>query len=127
LRALLELGPDFPPMRRHAEGSLVFAGYGLERPGHGDDLAKVPIAGRVVVLINGAPSSADAAQRAKLESPAAIALRLQRILPRHPAAVVILLTGSSGDVYDAAARSARDGTLDLSLPTDADAMASDGP
>jgi hypothetical protein len=111
LRPLLELGADFPPVRRRAEGPLVFAGYGLERPGHGDELARVPVAGRVVVLVNGAPAGADATQRAELESPAAIAVRLQRILPMHPAAVIVLLAGASADVYEATGRSLRRGSL----------------
>jgi hypothetical protein len=111
LRPLMELGVDFPPLRRHVDGQLVFAGYGLDRPGHGDDLAHVPIAGHVVVVVNGAPPGADATQRAELESSAAIAVRLQRILALHPAGVIVMLTGASGDVYDAAGRALKRGTL----------------
>jgi hypothetical protein len=111
LRPLMELGVDFPPLRRHVDGQLVFAGYGLDRPGHGDDLARVPIAGHVVVVVNGAPPGADATLRAELESSAAIAGRLQRILALRPAGVIVMLTGASGDVYEAAGRALKRGTL----------------
>jgi Peptidase family M28 len=117
LRPLMELGPGLPPIRRQADGALVFVGYGLERGSRGDDLAHVPIAGHVVVVVNGAPTSADAAQRAELESPAAIAVRLQRILPLHPAAVILLLTGASADVYEAGGRALRHGTVRLAVPS----------
>src|SRR5579862_3606546 len=127
LRPLLELGPDLPPMRRHAEGAIVFAGFGLERPGNGDDLAHVPIAGRVVVVVNGAPSTSDATRRAALESPASIAVRLQRILPLHPAAVIMLLTGASADVYESAAGSLARGALRAADATDGQRIAASGP
>jgi hypothetical protein len=107
----MELGPGLPPIRRRAEGPLVFVGYGLEHADHTDDLAHVPIAGHIVVVVNGAPASADASRRAELESPAAIAVRLQRILPRHPAGVIVLLAGASADVYEATTWSLRRGTL----------------
>jgi Peptidase family M28 len=113
LRPLLELGPGLPPTRRHAEGGLVFAGYGFERAGHGDDLARLSIAGHVVVVVNGAPATADASQRAELESPAAIAGRLQRILPLHPAAVIVMLTGASADLYESTTRALTRGRLVL--------------
>ncbi len=111
LRPLMELGPGYPPIRREAEGPLVFVGYGLEHADRGDDLAHVPIAGHIVVVVNGAPPTADASRRAELESPPAIAIRLQRILSRHPAGVIVLLTGASADLYDATSRALRRGTL----------------
>ncbi len=111
LRPLMELGPGYPPIRRQAEGPLVFVGYGLEHADHSDDLAHLPVAGHVVVVVNGAPTTADAARRAELESPAAIAIRLQRILSRHPAGVIVLLTGASADLYDETGWALRRGTL----------------
>ncbi len=111
LRPLIDVGPDMTAPRTTADGPMVFAGYGVPRPGGGDDLARVPVEGRVVVVVNGAPSGADAGLRAELESPAAIGVRLQRILPLHPAAVIVLLTGSSADYYASLGRVLAHGTL----------------
>ena len=97
----------------HAEGDLVFAGYGVVRPDGGDDLARIPLEGRVVVVINGAPPGADAARRSELESPNAIGSRLDRILARHPAAVIILVTGASADLYEPMRRAVDHGFLQL--------------
>jgi Peptidase family M28 len=109
----------------HAEGDLVFAGYGVARPGGGDDLAKLPIEGRVVVVINGAPPGADAAWRSELESPNAIGARLGRILARRPAAVIILVMGASADLYEPMRRAVDHGFLQLAstAPSDTGARA----
>ena len=111
LRPLIDVGPGMPPPRTSADGQLVFVGYGVPRPGGGDDLARVPVEGRVVVVVNGAPSGADAGSRAELESPTAVVARLDRILPLHPAAVIVLLTGSSVDLYTSIGRVLARGTL----------------
>ena len=108
----------------HAEGDLVFAGYGVMRPDGGDDLAKVPVEGRVVVVINGAPPGADAAWRSELESPNAIGSRLDRILRRHPAAVIVLVTGASADLYEPMRRAVDHGFLQLASAARPDSGAS---
>lgn len=108
----------------HAEGELVFAGYGVVRPDGGDDLARIPLEGRVVVVINGAPPGADAARRSELESPNAIGSRLDRILARHPAAVIILVTGASADLYEPMRRAVDHGFLQLASPDRPDSGAS---
>jgi len=100
LAPLLNLGPGIPPTRRTADGTIVFASYGLaasaRRP---DDLAGLDLADRVVVVVNGAPAGSDSATRARLESQAAISDRLARILPMRPAAVIVLLVGAGRELY----------------------------
>jgi len=79
----------------------VFAGYGarIASPAR-DDLAGLDLAGKVVVVVNGAPAGADSATRAQLESGESVGLRLQQLLQRNPAAIVLLLTGSSLELYE---------------------------
>jgi hypothetical protein len=113
LEPLVDVGPGISTPAVSAEGPLVFVGYGVPRPGGADDLARIPVEGRVVVVINGAPIGADASVRAELESPAAVGARLQRIIPLHPAAVIVLLTGSSMDLYTSLGRALSHGTLAL--------------
>ena len=60
---LIALGDGAPLPPLQVEGDLVFAGYGVARADGADDLATIPLAGRVVVVINGAPPGADAARR----------------------------------------------------------------
>lgn len=108
---VIELGDGSPPPRERADGDLVFVGYGVARHGGVDDLAKVPVAGRVVVVVNGAPAGADAARRAELESPAAIGNRLQRIVALRPAGVIVLLAGASADEYEPLRRELAHGVL----------------
>jgi hypothetical protein len=110
----------------HAEGDLVFAGYGVARPSGEDDLATLPIEGRVVVVINGAPPGADAARRSELESPNAIGARLDRILARRPAAVIILVTGASADLYEPMRRAVEHGFLQLASAPQPDTSARAG-
>jgi hypothetical protein len=98
---LLDLGDGIPPTRRTANGEIVFVGYGRTMAlGGRDDFAGLSLAGKVVVVINGAPPGSDSATRARLEAPAALADRLATILPRNPAGVVVLLTGASREVRD---------------------------
>jgi hypothetical protein len=113
LKPLVDVGPGISAPATSAEGPLVFVGYGVPRPSGGDDLARLQVAGRVVVVVNGAPIGADASLRAELESPAAVGARLERILPLHPAAVIVLLTGSSADLYAPLVRALSHGTLAL--------------
>ncbi|MDB4898812.1 MAG: hypothetical protein JWN53_620 [Gemmatimonadetes bacterium] len=98
---LLTLADGLPPTRRHAAGEIVFVSYGLTtRTPRRDDFAGLDLEGKVVVVVNGAPAGADSATRDQLEAQGAISDRLGRILPQHPAAVVILLTGKGRDLYD---------------------------
>ena len=97
---LLELNPQLPPPKTRAEADLVFAGYGSIPALGRNDLAGLDIGGKAVVIINGAPANASAAQRAELESAAQIGTRLGEVLARRPTAVIILLAGASEEVYD---------------------------
>lgn len=48
---------------------------------------------KVVVVVNGAPADADSVTRRELESLGGIAMRLQRLIPQRPAAVIVLVRG----------------------------------
>ena len=98
LLPLIDVEGGVPP-KRHADGALVFAGYGIARSAGHDDLDDVPVRGKVVVLVNGAPRGVSPGRRGELEGEAAVGARLARLLPRHPAAVIVLLTGQSATVY----------------------------
>ena len=98
---LVNLGAGVPPPRRTAHGDVVFVGYGTtSSTPRRDDLAGLDLEGKVVVVINGAPSGVDSATRSASEGQAAISDRLARILPQRPAAVVVLFTGSGAALYD---------------------------
>ena len=97
---LLELSPQLPPPKTRADADLVFAGYGSIPALGRDDLAGLDMGGKAVVIVNGAPPSASAAQRTELESSAQIGERLGAVLARRPAAVIILLAGASEELYD---------------------------
>ncbi|MFN2565215.1 MAG: M28 family peptidase [Gemmatimonadaceae bacterium] len=84
--------------KHRGEGDLVFAGLGMSGPGR-DDLASLDLRDKVVVVVNGAPAGANTATRRQLESQESLGLRLQRILPQRPAAVVILMTGHGETFY----------------------------
>lgn len=124
LLPLIDLGDGSPSLRTHATGDLVFAGYGLARRHGKEDVDRAPIAGRVVVVINGAPAAVDAARRAELESPAAVSARLQQISARHPAAIIVLLVGASADLYEPLRRELAHGALRLARDTGIGAPAS---
>jgi len=98
---LLNLGAGIPPARRTADGELVFVGYGLSlsKPKR-DDFAGLSLQGKVVVVVNGAPAGVDSAKREELEGQAAISQRLAQILPQRPAAVIILLAGKGGELFE---------------------------
>jgi hypothetical protein len=79
-------------------------GYGLtQNKPKRDDFAGMNLAGKVVVVVNGAPAGTDSARREQLEAQGAISERLQQILPQRPAAVVILLTGKGTELFEQAA------------------------
>jgi hypothetical protein len=97
---LLELSPSLPPPKTRAEADLVFAGYGLSIPALGrNDLAGLDLGGKAVVIVNGAPANASASQRKELESADQVGTRLQEVLSRRPAAVILLLAGASEELY----------------------------
>ena len=98
---LLNLGAGIPPTRRSADGEVVFLGYGIttEKPRR-DDFAGIPLEGKVVVVVNGAPAGTDSARREQLEAQAAISERLAKILPQRPAAVIVLLTGKGHELFE---------------------------
>jgi Predicted aminopeptidases len=92
---IVSLGAGVPPAKSRAEGQVVFAGYGMRTKGSArDDLADLDLEGKVVVVVNGAPAGADSATRARMESETAISERLSLLLPRHPAAVVVMFAGT---------------------------------
>jgi hypothetical protein len=90
---------DGPPESRMALTSvdvpLVFAAFG--RPA---DFADITIDGRAVVIINGAPKSATAAERARMEADSAIGPRVQRAVQGGASAVIVILTGATEKLYD---------------------------
>jgi hypothetical protein len=96
---LLELSPSLPPPKTRADAELVFGGYGPMPALGRNDLAGLDIGGKAVVLINGAPPVANATQKAELESAEQVGNRLQEALSRRPAAVILLLTGASEELY----------------------------
>jgi len=101
---LLNIGAGVPPTKRIADGDLVFVGYGLtQNKPKRDDFAGMNLAGRVIVVVNGAPAGTDSARREQLEAQGAISERLQQILPQRPAAVIILLTGKGTQLFEQAA------------------------
>ena len=97
---LLELNPSMPPPKTRADAEMVFAGFGSIPALGRNDLAGLDLGGKAVVIINGAPATASAAQREELESSGQIGSRLGEVLARRPAAVIILLAGKSEEVYD---------------------------
>jgi len=101
---LLNLGAGVPPTKRVADGELVFLGYGLTQANpKRDDFAGLQLAGKVVVVVNGAPAGTDSARREQLEAQGAISERLAHILPQRPAAVIILLTGKGTELFEQSA------------------------
>ena len=89
-------GEGTPLPRVRAAGDLVFLGY----PPPGGDSASDPwnaldLRGKAVVVVNGAPPGADAGARAVAESERSIGPVLQRLIPRGPAAVIVLTTGQA--------------------------------
>ncbi|HEX7981492.1 MAG TPA: M20/M25/M40 family metallo-hydrolase [Gemmatimonadaceae bacterium] len=99
---LLNLGAGVPPTKRVADGELVFLGYGLTQ-GKRDDFAGLNLAGKVVVVVNGAPAGTDSARREQLEAQGAISERIGKILPHRPAAIIVLLTGKGTELFEQSA------------------------
>ena len=97
---LLSLGAGAPEPKRVASGDIVFAGYGLQSKVIGrDDLSKVDLEGKVIVVIHGAPPNVDEKTRKELESQQEISGRLGRLMPFHPAAIVLLMNDGTRGFY----------------------------
>ena len=99
---LLSLGPGAPLPKLQAAGEVVFAGYALSEAGR-TDLATLDVRGKIVVYVHGAPAAADSATRARLSSGGAIGERLGALVPRGPAAIIMLTTGELAEEFDAVA------------------------
>jgi hypothetical protein len=95
---LLSLGEGLPEPRRRAEGELVFAGYGIQRPGR-DDLAGLDLAGKVVVVIHGAPPGITGPSKDSMDAQPEMSQKLGRLLPRNPAAIIVLMNEGTANFY----------------------------
>lgn len=105
----LRLGADLIPLttlgpgafaKLTASGEVVFAGYGIDDAALGrHDLSGLDIQGKVLVLVHAAPPGADSAARAKYNAQSALQLLVQAVLPARPAAVVILMTPETQDLF----------------------------
>ncbi|MGH7668905.1 MAG: hypothetical protein ACRENQ_05370, partial [Gemmatimonadaceae bacterium] len=102
LLPMTTLGPGFLA-RLQVSGDMVFGGYGIDDAALGrHDLAGLEVQGKVLVVVHGAPPGADSAARAKYNSQSALSLLLQAVLPLRPAAVVVLMTPATRDLFDEA-------------------------
>jgi hypothetical protein len=116
---IVNLGAGIPPAKSRAEGQIVFAGYGMRMKGsRRDELADLDLEGKVVVVVNGAPAGTDSATRVRMESETAISERLAVILPRRPAAVVVMLTGNGKTAFASVAPQLDRSVAARSRPTD---------
>jgi Peptidase family M28 len=108
----LRLGADLLPLttlgpgifaKLDASGPLVFGAYGIDDGAMGrHDLAGLDLAGKVLVIVHGAPPGADSAARARYDSQSAMQYLIQAVLPAHPAAVIVLMTPATRDLFDEA-------------------------
>ena len=108
----LRLGADLLPLttlgpgafaRLQASGGVVFGAYGIDDATLGrHDLAGLDVQGKVLVIVHAAPPGADSATRAKYNSQDALQLLVQAVLPSRPAAVVVLMTPETRDLFDQA-------------------------
>jgi hypothetical protein len=91
-------GSALPATR--AEGDVVFLGAGV--PGGGvtqADLDRLDVGGRTAVVVHGAAAGAGAPA-----APGEIGRAIEALLPRRPAAIVVLLAGESAKVVPQIAR-----------------------
>jgi hypothetical protein len=97
---ILDAGPGTPPPRRNAEGDLVFAGYGMTTQGR-NDFRGINEPGKVIVIVHGAPATVtDSAARNRLESSDEFSERVGRALQLRPAAIILLMTARTRDLYE---------------------------
>lgn len=97
----VNLGPG-APVKRNAEGDLVFAGYGMNTLGR-NDFKGINEIGKVIVMLHAAPPGVADSVRERLESQAEIEQRLLRALQLRPAAIILLMTGGTREFYSQAA------------------------
>jgi len=94
LLVLSSLGPSALP-RLSAAAELVFASYAIQdSAARRSDLAGLDVAGKVLVMVAGAPPNADSLTRARYGSIQSAFTRLGGIIQRQPAAVVVLVADS---------------------------------
>jgi hypothetical protein len=91
----LKQGVQFWPMGLGASGSdkgpVVFAGYGItSAKAKYDDYAGLDVAGKVVILLRGAPSVADRDRNVELMKGAPFALKVKNAQEHEAAAVLIV-------------------------------------
>ena len=93
------LGAGAPLPSLSADAEVVFASYGVVNPAISrNDFAGVDVARKVVVVVNDVPPGVtDAAEQRRLGGLGGISARLEQLIPRQPAAVVILVADS---LYD---------------------------
>ena len=86
-------GRPFGPAERHVSAPLVFVGYGMVAPERGrDDYKRLDVAGKIVVLLTGAPSGLQSEERAYYAS-----LRTKRAQAARRGAVGVLLLNRPAD------------------------------
>lgn len=113
---LPSLGPGAPLPRLEAAGELVFAGYGITAPeSQRDDFAALgDLAGKIVVVVQGAPAGADSATRARLTSDQSFALRVRAAIEKQAAAVIIVLeSGQLAEQFPLLVAEVREGQTSL--------------
>jgi hypothetical protein len=87
------VGAGVPLPALSADADVVFASYGVVDPALGrNDFTGLDVAGKVVVVVNEAPAGVtDTAAKQRLSGPRGFNARLEQLIPRRPAAVVILV------------------------------------
>ena len=130
-RLALPMGESLVPMptplgggplpAEHADAELVFVGRGV--PGGGvtqADLDRVDVRGRAAVVVVGAPPGTPPARRGAPAGPAEIGRRVEALIARGAAAVIVLLTGDAAKTIPLLARQyariAEVGDLSLAPP-----------
>jgi hypothetical protein len=86
-----------------ATGNMVYGAYGIDDDAlNRHDLRGLDVKDKVLVLIHGAPPGADSAAKVKYNGQAYLSVLLQEVLPLHPAAVVVLMTADTRELFDEA-------------------------
>jgi hypothetical protein len=98
------LGRDAPLPRLRADGDLVYYGYVSGAGAEPRGAPAADLAGKVLVVVNGAPPGVDGAERDALEAESRIGPRLRELIPLRPAAIIVLTAGRSAKFVDQIAR-----------------------